>query len=79
MSTKPRNKKQRSRKNGYEETGGRVGPALTTTRSSSRGRPAKRRRKVTLDEVDVIDLWLTVGTAKGLATDADTARFLLSL
>ena len=76
MATRLRNKKAKPRRNDSEEGGG--GNSLAK-RSSRRHYPIKSRRKVIVEEADVVDLWLTVGAAKELTTDADIARFLLSL
>ena len=76
MATRLRNKKAKPKRNDSEEGGG--GNSLAK-RSSRRQYPLKSRRKVIVEEADVVDLWLTVGAAKELTTDAAIARFLLSL
>ena len=75
MATRLRSRKAKSRNDVEEDGGG----DMLARRSSRRRRPTKGKRKITVEEADVIDLWLTVGTAKGFATDTDIARFLLSL
>ena len=34
---------------------------------------------ISVTEEDIVELWRTVGASKGLTTDADIARFLLSV
>ena len=46
----------------------------TTKKKSRRG-----KRVVTVPDSDVVDLWDNVGKSKGLSTDTDIARYLLSL
>ena len=73
MATTRRNEKLKSKKRPLKEEGG---SQPTTNRPSKR---LQKRKRITLIEADVIDLWVTVGRSKGISTDVDIARFLLSL
>ena len=72
MATTSLNKKLKSKKHNLKEDKCQS----TTRRPSERFR---KRKRITLREADVIDLWVTDGRSKGFSTDVDIARFLLSL
>ena len=74
MATTRLNDKLKSKKRNHKEEEGGCKPA--TKKSSKR---FQKRKRITLKEADVVDLWVTVGRSNGLTTDVDIARFLISL